>query len=101
MRTGNTEGDTEARAGFSHYDKRTFAVRISDRDRDRDWLVRGVAHLEHCDDLGAVLRISLDDDIGSPSIIVSEMDFSGSIVPGGKYGCDYYLFLGHRHAQVA
>jgi hypothetical protein len=101
MRTGNAEGGTESRAEFSRYDNRTFAVQINNLADDKVWLVRGIAHLVHYDGLGMVLRISLADEIGSPTIILSEPEFSGSIMPDGEYGCDYVLRLVNESTRAA
>lgn len=79
------------RKAFAEYDKARFAVRIAAVGQQP---LRGMAHFQRDDQLGNILRISLDGDLaGNPEIIVVEEQWNGLITSGDRYGCDFCLSL--------
>lgn len=76
---------------FVSYDNCRFVVRHERFGREP---LRGTAHFQRDDDLGNILRITLDGDLpGNPEIIVSEGEWNGLITSDSHYGCDFCLFL--------
>ena len=77
-------------SGFQRYDGCRFAVHLAPLIRDEPLI--GTAHFERDDELGNILRISLEGDSpGQLDIIVAENEWRGLITPGRSYGCDYCL----------
>jgi hypothetical protein len=96
-KTMNTRDDS-ARAkkdrpvSLKKYHKRRFAVLLGPVASHGP--LRGTAHFEHDQELGNLLRITLDgDSLGSPVIVVREEGFSGIILPDERQGCDHCLRL--------
>jgi hypothetical protein len=77
---------------LSRYDGKSFAIVLNLHGQPQ--VLRGTAHYAHDENLGNVLRIELaGEDCGQPAFILAEDKWSGSILPGADYGCDFCIPL--------
>ena len=90
-RKDSVQGQPKASAAFARYDNSRFAVLLGTA---AEAPLRGTAHFEFDEESGGILRIKLDGPmLGNPVIVVCEKEFSGSILPDDRYGCQYCLLL--------
>ena len=59
----------------------------------REQFVRGTAYYEADTDMGAALRVLVNDPDGNFEIVVAESRWDGKILPGQAVGCDYLIRL--------
>jgi hypothetical protein len=72
-------------------DQRTIAVRLVMPSRERVLRGRGVFAID-CN-LGGQLEIHCSDSSGPFQFVLEEKDWTGSILSGVGFGCDYLLHL--------
>lgn len=87
-----TTSNAESRKRFARYDRRRFAIILDGGSKTR--VLLGSARFEYDQELGMILRIKLDEDLlGNPSILSSERDFRGPVLPDDRHGCDFAVHV--------
>ena len=78
---------------LSPLDGRSVAVVV--RQAGREFVIRGTAMFQRDDALGNVLRIIVPDGQHTePTLIISEQEWKGRIIPDVEYGCDLCIIPG-------
>ena len=75
-----------ARISFSQYDRASITVVL---DPALEITCSGVARFELDENLGYVLRILPEGELGQPEVIISEQKWQGKIVAGAEYGTEF------------
>lgn len=76
---------------LSQLHRRTIAVDFAHGDLKRT--LRGSALYSQDPDLGSVLTINVNDDLGDFDVVLREEEFDGEILPGTNSGCDFRISL--------
>jgi hypothetical protein len=72
-------------------DERTVAIQIGTGKRKR--VFRGLAKFSADSEFGGLLRIKCVDVVGAFEFLIREREWTGTVEPDAKFGCDYFIRL--------
>ena len=79
------------RQSLEEIDQRTVAVQIGTGKRKR--VLRGHATFAQDREFGGLLRIRCVDLVGAFEFLIREQEWSGTVEPDAKFGCDFLIRL--------
>ena len=84
--------DSLKRQSLEEIDQRTVAVQIGTGKCKR--VLCGLATFAEDSEFGGLLRIKCVDVVGAFEFLIREQEWSGTVEPDAKFGCDFLIRLG-------